>query len=81
MLCIRCKSRLCNAANEGQGREVGTFRPVHGTAAVTLYEQDSLDPDDFLGRIEITEGEAGGGTRSQSFKREGAWYTLYYRVV
>lgn len=43
-----------------------------------LYEHDSLDPDDFIGKGAISGGDLGSEIR---FKRDGAKYDLHYKVV
>lgn len=56
------------------GIEVGLVR----LSCVTT--EDSPDPDDFLGRITISESELNQGLRSQDFRGDDAHYTLFYRV-
>jgi hypothetical protein len=66
--------------NDGQTRTIGIVRRVNGQARVNLFDEDSPDADDFLGSITISESELNQGSRSQDFFRDGANYTLFYRV-
>jgi hypothetical protein len=66
--------------NDGQTLEIGVVRRIDGSAVVSLFDEDSPDPDDFLGNITISEQELNRGLRSQNFNRDGARYTLFYRV-
>jgi hypothetical protein len=70
-----------DSINDGESREIGVFRPISGQATVDLFDEDSPDPDDFLGRITISVSELNGGLRSQDFTGDDAHYTLFYRVV
>lgn len=66
--------------NDGQTLEIGVVRRINGSAVVSLFDEDSPDADDFLGSITISEQELNQGLRSQNFTRDGAFYTLFYRV-
>ena len=66
--------------NDGQSRNIGVVKSLSGTATVSLYDEDWPDGDDFLGSIIIRADERGTGLRSQNFTRDGAFYTLFYRV-
>jgi hypothetical protein len=65
---------------KGQAKSVGTRMGFFGTATVSLWEHDDLDPDDHLGDITIRESEKDHGQRSQKFAKE-AEYTLFYFVT
>lgn len=66
--------------NDGQARTLGIIRPLSGQATVSLFDEDSPDADDWLGDVVIRAGEVNQGLRFQKFTRDGANYTLYYRV-
>lgn len=66
--------------NDGQTATLGVVRRMTGPAAVDLFDEDSPDRDDPLGRVTIFPHEAGLGQRFQEFRGDGAHYTLFYRV-
>jgi hypothetical protein len=48
---------------------------------VALFDEDPLDADAVLGSVTISRSELGLGLRHQDLTRNGARYTLFYRVV
>lgn len=66
--------------NQGDSVRINKFMPISKYATVDLFEEDWADPDDFLGRIVITEKELNGGLRSKDFRGDDAYYTLFYKV-
>jgi hypothetical protein len=66
--------------NDGQSVTLGIVRPLSGQAQVALFDEDSPDPDDFLGIINISASELNQGLRHQNFIGDDAHYTLFYRV-
>jgi hypothetical protein len=66
--------------NDGESWDLGIVRPIFGVATVDLFDKDSPDADDFLGRATITTGELNLGMRNKDLKEDDAHYTLYYRV-
>jgi hypothetical protein len=66
--------------NDGETWDLGIVRPISGIATVDLFDEDSPDEDDFLGRVTITTSELNLGLRNQDMKEDDAHYTLFYRV-
>lgn len=56
------------------------FTGLYGSSYLELWEEDFLR-DDFLGRSPITIRDAGHGTISISFVRDGSNYLLTYKVI
>ena len=67
--------------NDGQAAEIGAVKPISSQAAVSLYDEDWPDADDYLGTVWIGEWERDQGLRFQDFTLDDAHYTLVYRVV
>jgi hypothetical protein len=67
--------------NDAETWELDLLKDIVGTATVDLFDDDELDPDDYLGRAEIHASELNLGLRSKDIKGDDAHYTLYYSVV
>ncbi|PIY07531.1 MAG: hypothetical protein COZ18_16990 [Flexibacter sp. CG_4_10_14_3_um_filter_32_15] len=53
---------------------------LDGRIGVELWDDDTFDADDFLGRAYISCNSKGAGEKYMSFTEDGAYYKLYYRV-
>jgi hypothetical protein len=62
----------------GQTRPINVDRLFRYRAEIKLYDKDGLDPDDFLGKHEVTEAEV--GERELTFDESGAIYKLWVAV-
>lgn len=67
--------------NDGQSRNINVFRRLNGQGSVSLHDEDSPDPDDFLGSWTVSQTEADQGDRVATFSRDGARYTMIYSVL
>ena len=61
----------------GQTREIRRDYQFLHRAKIALYEQDDLDPDDFLGVQVITREDIGKGEQELPFKEDGANYSIW----
>jgi hypothetical protein len=66
--------------NDGGSAHIGIELPLNGIATVSLFDQDSPDPDDFLGSIAVFPQELGPDVIKKKFLADGADYWLSYRV-
>jgi len=71
------KFRLNNGESKTLGSK-GIFHYKH-RISLLLYEHDSVDPDDFLGKITISSRDP--GENKIRFKGDGAKYDLHYKVI
>ncbi len=60
--------------------QLDLVKRLDGEAFVSLFDEDDIDEDDFLGEIVISESELNQGLRSQEFNLDDALYVLFYRV-
>jgi hypothetical protein len=51
-----------------------------GEAVVEIFEADNFSSDDQIGRQHVSARDAGHGTITVHFERDGAKYALSYRV-
>lgn len=67
--------------NEGQSKTIGSKGKFHYKHRISLllYEHDSVDPDDFLGKITISSRDP--GEHKIRFKGDDAKYDLHYKVI
>ena len=70
-----------SSIEDGETLNLGIVRPLSGEARVALFDEDPLDTDAVLGSVTISRSELGLGLRHQDLTRNGARYTLFYRVV
>jgi hypothetical protein len=63
--------------SEGQRKKINTYIQFSGDAEIKLYERDSPDGDDYLGKKTIKPGKKSG---ILSFKADDAHYRLSYSV-
>lgn len=61
----------------GQTREIRRDYQFLHRAKIALYEQDDLDPDDFLGEHVITRADIGKGEQELPFKEDDANYSIW----
>lgn len=66
--------------NDGEAAHVGVKVQLNGIATVSLFDQDSPDPDDFLGSIAVFPAEKGPPI-TKKFLADGADYSLSYQVI
>ncbi|GGN93746.1 hypothetical protein GCM10011579_092530 [Streptomyces albiflavescens] len=60
--------------------QLDLVKRLDGEAFVSLFDEDDIDEDDFLGEIVISESEMNQGLRQQEFNQDDALYVLFYRV-
>ncbi|MFC8125796.1 hypothetical protein [Streptomyces sp. NPDC057302] len=51
-----------------------------GADVVSVWEEDTLDPNDHLGDFHISTSVSGRGEQVAVFRQDGAHYTLTYEV-
>ena len=73
--------------NDGQSANLDSLPPFPfyvfedgGDVEIELYDRDSPDEDDWLGKATAYSTEAGQGKRTVKFSRYGASYELTYYV-
>ncbi|NUO01663.1 MAG: hypothetical protein HUU01_13735 [Saprospiraceae bacterium] len=60
-------------------REVNSIA-IDGSVTFNMWDDDTFDPDDFLGSAMLSCRDAGAGEKVASFTEDGAHYKLYYKV-
>ncbi len=60
-------------------REVNSIA-VDGSVTFNMWDDDTFDPDDFLGNATLSCRDAGAGEKVTSFTLDGAHYKLYYKM-
>lgn len=70
------------AMNDGDTADLRQVHPVPfaGTARLSLYDRDLVDPDDWLGDVVIGPSPA-GRERTAVFSQQGAHYVLTFVVA
>ncbi len=63
--------------DEGQRKKINNYIQFSGDAEIKLYERDSPDGDDYLGKKTLKPGKKKG---ILSFKRDDAHYRLSYSI-
>jgi len=53
---------------------------VDRSISFAMWDDDTFDPDDFLGKAIISCSDVGAGEKFASFTEDGAHYRLYYKV-
>jgi len=66
---------------KNQTRIVNKDYKFRRRAIIKLYEEDDLDPDDFLGDQVITKDHIGDGEVELPFKQDDAHYTMTVEVL
>ncbi|MFJ9556321.1 hypothetical protein ACIRPH_21105 [Nocardiopsis sp. NPDC101807] len=68
--------------NDGQTKDIDRMVKMNGgSGKVELWDEDTPDPDDFLGSENIQAEEAGQGEKKTTFTGDDASYWLTYKVV
>jgi hypothetical protein len=67
--------------NDDQWRDINIDIPFSTTASVELWEQDDVDPDDYLGTCVARVQELKKGEKRGYFSADDARYELFYEVV
>ncbi len=74
------KSRMRMSAGDYiDMREVNSIA-IDGSVTFNMWDDDTFDSDDFLGKAVLSCRDAGAGEKIASFSEDGAYYKLYYKL-
>lgn len=65
----------------GQTRIINKSHSFSHRAIIKLYEQDDVDPDDYLGEQIVTRNHIGRGEIELPFKEDDANYSIWVEVL